>query len=384
MTRLLFVISNLEYGGAQRQVVELVNHLDPRHFVAHVCSLSPYTPLAEYLRDADTCLHIIHKRGKYDVTVVPRLVRLLRHLRSDIIQSYLFDADIAARLAGRLAPTRAVVGAERNTDYTLQRRHLMAYRLTRRHVDLIIANSHAGAAFNSRMLGHPANFYRVVHNGVDTARFTPAPAHELRQELGFAQDTPIVGMFASFKAQKNHALAFETARCLLERLPDVHFLFVGDVLFKGMHGSVDYAARMQRLVDELGIRSRCLFLGNRSDVAQLYRVCNVTMLTSLFEGTPNVILESMASGVPVVATDVSDNAFIIPHGRGGYLVAPAEPAALAKRLHTLLVDPTLRLAMGQAARRWVTENFSTSALAERTGQIYEELLHRVPRVGNAA
>ena len=98
MTRLLFVISNFEYGGAQRQVVELANHLDPRRFEAHVCSLSPYTPLATSLRDASSRLHVIPKLAKFDVTVVPRLASLLRRLQIDIVQSYLFDADIAARL----------------------------------------------------------------------------------------------------------------------------------------------------------------------------------------------------------------------------------------------------------------------------------------------
>ena len=77
---------------------------------------------------------------------------------------------------------------------------------------------------------------------------------------------------------------------------------------------------MDALVDELGIRDRCLFLGNRSDVADLYRACDVTLLPSLFEGTPNVVLESLASGVPVVATDVADNRLLLPEGEVGHVV----------------------------------------------------------------
>ena len=376
MIRLLFVISNLEYGGAQRQVVELANNLDPERFITHVCSLSPYTPLADSLRDADNRLHVIPKRGKFDVTVVPRLAHLLRRLDIDIVQSYLFDADIAARLAGRLAPTRAVVGAERNTDYTLRRRHLIAYRLTRRRVDLIIANSHAGAAFSSRVLGHPPEFYRVVHNGVDVERFAPGAASDVLQELDIAAGDPVVGMFASFKAQKNHPMAFEAARLLLHRVPRVRFLFVGDMLFEGMHGSAEYTGQVHRLAEELGIRPRCLFLGNRLDVARLYRACDVTILPSLFEGTPNALLESMATAVPVVATDVADNAYIVPHGRAGFLVRSGDASALADHVYRLLVDHQLRRTLGEAARTWISENFSTAALARRTGQIYEELMTR--------
>jgi glycosyltransferase involved in cell wall biosynthesis len=384
VTRLLFVISNFEYGGAQRQVVELANHLDPGRFEAHVCSLSSYAPLATSLRHAGSRLHIIPKLAKFDVTVVPRLVALLRRLHIDIVQSYLFDADIAARLAGRLALTRAVVGTERNTDYSLRRRHLIAYRLTHRQVDLIIANSHAGAAFSSRVLGHPPSFYRVVHNGVDLERFTPGPATEVREELGIAADEPVVGMFASFKAQKNHPLAFQAARLLMDRLPRARFLFVGDMLFEGMHGSANHARRMHRVVDDLGIRSRCLFLGNRRDVARLYRACDVTILPSLFEGTPNVLLESMATAVPVVATNVADNAFIVPDGKVGFLIRPGDAVALAEHLYQLLLDHPLRLNLGLAARAWVSESFSTAALARRTAQVYDELLARPSRARSAA
>lgn len=382
MTRLLFLISNLEYGGAQRQVVELANNLDPRRFVAHVCSLSAYMPLATSLRDVSSRLHVIPKHTKFDITVVPRLVTLLRRLRIDIVQSYLFDADIAARLAGRLALTRAVVGTERNTDYAIRRRHRIAYRLTHRGVDLIIANSHAGAAFSSRVLGYPPSFYRVVHNGVDLERF--APGSDTRQELGIATDEPVVGMFASFKAQKNHPLAFQAARLLLDRLPRARFLFVGDMLFEGKHGSADYAHRMQRLVDDLGIRSSCLFLGNRLDVARFYRACDVTILPSLFEGAPNALLESMATAVPVIATSVADNAFIVPHGKVGFLIRPGDAAGLAEYLYRLLLDHPLRLGLGQAARAWVTEGFSTLALAQRTAQIYDELLARPSTAKSAA
>ncbi len=150
--RLTLVVSNLEYGGAQRQVVELANHLDPEQFEVRICSLSPYVPLAGDLVRRDR-LHIIAKRFKFDATVVPRLAGLLRRTRTDVVQSYLFDADIAAFLAGRLAGCSLVVGSERNANYVMKRRQVLLYRWTRRCVNLLIANSHAGAEFNQRIVG---------------------------------------------------------------------------------------------------------------------------------------------------------------------------------------------------------------------------------------
>jgi len=376
----VLVISNLEYGGAQRQVVDLANSVDPASTRMHVCSLSPYVPLADRLTSAKQRLHILTKRFKYDTTVPFRLAALLRRLDADVVHGYLFDAEIAARIAGLLARTPLVVGSERNTNYRMKRVQLAAYRATRRLVDLVVANSQAGAEFNSRVLGQPSSMYRVVHNGVDTERFRPADAQAIRRDLGLGGADPavgaepIVGMFGSFKEQKNHPLFFEAASRVLRKVPGARFLLVGDQLYGGMHGSDAYKVRVMRLVDELGIRDRCLFVGNRVDVERLYPACDVTVLPSLFEGTPNVALESMACGVPVIATDVADNASIIPDGRAGYIVQLGDAAGLAERIVRLLSDDTHRKAMSAAAREWVQREFSTTRLAEKTDAVYRAAL----------
>jgi glycosyltransferase involved in cell wall biosynthesis len=365
----MLVVSNLEYGGAQRQVVELANHLDPSAFDVRICSLSPYVPLADDLRQPDR-LHVITKRFKFDATVVPRLAALLRRSRTDVVQSYLFDADIAGFLAGRLAGCSLVVGSERNADYVMKRRQVLMYRYTRPCVDMLIANSHAGAAFNERVVGYPASSYRVVHNGVDTARFAPCDAGDVRRELNIGPDEPVVGMFASFKQQKNHPLFFRAAARVLERFPDTKLLLVGDELYGGMHGSDEYKREVLALVDALGLRSRCVFAGNRDAVHRVYPACDLTVMSSHFEGTANAVLESLACGVPVVATAVSDTSRILPDGRAGYVVAPGDELAMSDRIGRLLGDPALRARMGQSAREWILQEFSSARLAEKTADVY--------------
>ena len=370
----VLVIDNLEYGGAQRQVVELANHIDPSRFDIHICSLSKYVPLAERMVDRERRLHIITKRWKYDVTVVPRLAMLLHRLKADIVHGYLFAAEIAVRLAGRLARTPLIFGSERNTDYFLKRRQLLTYRLTRDCMDLLVANSHAGAQFDCRLLGYCPSQCRVIHNGVDTQRFRPHDEQALRCELGIKDQELVVGMFASFKKQKNHQLLFRATRRVLQRLPQTRLLLVGDELHGGMYGSDNYKRDMDRLGDELAIRERCLFLGNRRDVERLYCVCDLTVLPSLFEGTPNVALESMACGVPVIATQVSDNELIIPDGRAGYLITLGDEIALTEKICQLLEDSSRRLQMGREARAWVEEQFSLARLVEKTARVYQDAL----------
>jgi glycosyltransferase involved in cell wall biosynthesis len=370
----VLVISNLEYGGAQRQVVELANNFDPSRVRVHVCSLSSYRPLARELRIPADCQHVIEKRGKYDLSVVPRLAALLKRTRADVVHGYLFDAEVAVRLAGRFAGTRVVAGSERNTNYTLKRVQLGAYRLTRDWVGLIVANSHAGAAFHRKTLGHDPRIYRVIHNGVDTTRFTPGDRGDARVRLGLDPARPTIGMFASFKRQKNHPLLFEAAHRLLPAIPDLQLLLVGDQLHGGMHGSSDYKRETEALIDRLGLRPHCLALGNRDDVDLIYPACDVTVLPSLFEGTPNAALESMACGVPVIVTNVADNAIIAPDGRVGFVVPLDRPDVLADRLQRLLKDPEMAAACGAEARRWAIDEFSTRRLAEKTESVYRERL----------
>ena len=371
--RLALVVSNLEFGGAQRQIVELANHLDPAAFDTHVITLSDYVPLAERLADRSR-LHVVAKRFKFDVTTPLRLARLLRRLRTEVAHAFLYDAMIATRIAGRLAKVRAIIGSERNTDYHLKRVQMLGYWLTRRQVDLIIANSNAGAAFNQRMLGHSAEQYRVVHNGVDTERFQPAARTAGRAELGLGEGDFVLGMFASFKQQKNHPLLLRAARQLVDEIPSLRLLFVGDELHQSLQASDAYKQSVNALVDELGLRQRCVFVGNRPDPERLYPLCDIKVLPSTREGTPNVLLEAMACGVPIVATDVADNALVAPDGKVGFIVPLNQPDVLADRIRRLHADPQLRDTLGAAGRQWVQKEFSLRRLTEKTAAVYAEAL----------
>lgn len=372
----VLVIDDLEYGGAQRQVIELANNMDQDRFDVHVCTLSNYVPLGKQLKDSERKLHIVVKKNKVDFTVVPRLARLLKSLNADVVHSYLFAADIASRLAGRLAGTELIVGSERNANYSTKSRNILAYRITRKCVDLTISNSKAGADFNSKMYGQPASDYRVVYNGVDTERFRPRDRNAIRNELGIPSEKHVIGVFASFKPQKNHSMLFRAFRTILDSFQDTQMLIVGDQLHGNMASTGEYHARMEYLIDELRVRHQCTFLGNRNDVERIYPACDITVLPSLYEGTPNVLLESMACGVPVVATNVSDNSYVVKEGETGFLVELGDVEGMADRLQTLLDNNALRQEMGQKANSWVKKEFSIAQLVKKTENVYLESLGR--------
>ena len=232
-TTVAIVISNLEFGGAQQQIVELANNLGPDRFDAHVVSLAKFVPLASSLRIPKERQHIVAKRWKFDVTVPLRLASLFRSIDAKIVHGFLFDAEIACRLAARLAGIEICIGSERNCDYTRRKIQLFAYRVTKSLQIKCVANSNAGAKFNSELLDYPDDHYAIVHNGVNISRFRPGDGTAVRERHEIRPNETVVGVFGSFKAQKNHKLFFKAAAVLAARHSNVRFLLVGDQLQGG-------------------------------------------------------------------------------------------------------------------------------------------------------
>ena len=372
--KILIVVSNLEYGGAQRQIIELVNNINTSRYKVDIASLSDYVPLASQLTSTETIVHIVHKQNKFDFSVVFKLMKLIKSEGYEILHSYLFDAEIASRLAARLSTSHPkVIGSERNTNYSIKKIQRSAYKLTRKMFEIIIANSRSGADFNARELNISREKYRVIYNGVNTKKFKPRPKTNLRRKLNVADDAVLIGVFASFKAQKNHEFLFDTLLEIDDLPSNVRILLVGDMLFGGMHGSDEYYDGILKRINETSLAPRCIFLGNRDDVEMLYPACNFTVLPSRFEGTPNVILESMACGIPVIATNVSDNARIIEDEVSGLLVELDNKGELKVALSKLMRDTSLVSTMGLASRESIIEKFSSEMLAVNTSRVYDEL-----------
>jgi len=371
--KVMLLTSSLHYGGAERQVVELAKHLDRRRFEPLLCCLDGTRTLFD-LSPSPTPVLMAKRRLRFDPIPFFQVAWLLRQRSIDVLHCFLFDAEIIGRLAGRLTHVPAVIASERNSDYPPMPVKDRIQRLTRPCVDLMIANSHAGKRYAIGHLGFEPARVAVVHNGVDTERFSPGDQVSARDRLGIPADAAVVGMFASFKEQKNHAMYFRAASRILDHRPNTWFLCVSYVPWYpwSHHTADEYQASLHRLLARSRLGNRMKILTDRTDVEQLYCACDVTLLTSRREGTPNVVLESMASGVPVIATDVADNALILDEGSGGSVVSPDDDAAMADHVCQLLADAAaLRSASARARRRAVTRH-SLSLWASKIGTLYEQ------------
>ena len=160
--RVLIIVSNLGHGGAERQIIELINNLDDEKFAVFLCSFSEHVPLANTLKNREERLFVLPKRHRYDFTVIFQVYRLLKQLRIDILHGFLIDAEITSRLAGFIAGTPIVIGSERNTQHNYSRVHFLMYRLTSNMMHLCIANSKSGSKYNQRIFKLPEMKYRVV------------------------------------------------------------------------------------------------------------------------------------------------------------------------------------------------------------------------------
>jgi len=369
----LLLTSSLERGGAERQVVELAKSLDPKRFTVHVASLSHNNPLAEQLGPLQARLHIVEKRSKYDVGLIRRVRDLLNRLDIHVVHSFMFDAEMVGRLAGRWAGTPVVICSNRCPHWNRKKHKLWLARATNGCFDAMIANSQAGCDFEREQQNVSVDKLHVIPNGVDVERFHPGRSDDLRAELGLPQDVLIVGMIAHFRSNKDHQTYINAAAKVLAQHPNAIFVCAGD---QDGSGTEHHFGKAQRLAMSLGIAARMHFLGPRGDVDRLYRMLDIKVLATHFEGTPNVVLEAMATGLPTVVTDVSDNRRVVQDGKTGFLVPSQDAEMLANKICALIESPALREEMGKTARQRAEVEYSTQTLGERTASVYMDVLQR--------
>ncbi len=369
----VLLTSSLERGGAERQVVELANGLDDSRFRVTVCSLSNENPLAADLRDTNERFVVLPKTRKFDLALIARTARLLASLKTAVVHSFMFDAEIVGRLAGRLARVPAVICSNRCPHLGRARFKRWVARFTEPCFDVMIANSWAGFEYERDHQRVDAAKLCVIPNGVDTEVFHPGEAIELRREFDIPPAAPVIGMFAHFRGNKDHATLIEAAAMVLKKHHDARFLLVG-----GSDGDHENSlhGKTRAAVSRLDIADRVIFAGARSDIPELCRLIDIKVLSTHFEGTPNVVLEAMASGRPVIASNVSDNARLIIDGRTGFVVPPRDASAMADRIARLIADPALRRDMGAAGRLRAEEEYSVEALSRRTSDVYLSVLRQ--------
>jgi glycosyltransferase involved in cell wall biosynthesis len=363
--RVMFIITSMQVGGAETLLVELIRRMNRRRFQPELCCLKGPGPLGEMLAREIPVHHNLIRR-KTDVGVLWRLTRLFRRRRIDAVVTVgAGDKMFWGRLAARLAGVPVVASALHSTGWP--DRVQFANRLLAPLTDSFIAVAEPHARYLAAHEGCTEAKVSVIPNGVDVERFSPrAPSEELRKELEVPEGTPVVGIVAALRPEKNHQLFLRAAARVLNAVPGAFFLIVGD---GPQRDELEALARL------LEVSHAVRFLGTRNDVPDVLSLFDVLALTSHVEANPVSILEAMAAAKPVVATRVGSVDRAVQDGSTGYLISPGNEEELVARLVELLSNRVQATTMGRAGREFVVQHASIDRMVAG----YEDLLAGIYR-----
>lgn len=382
--QLLLVISDLGYHGAQKQVVELARELDRLGHGVCIYTLNDHAPRAAELAGSGVEVVVDQKKSRLDPEVLRRLRRRIASMGADIVHGFLYDADIYVRLAA-IGTGAVVLNSERSDDYEISRVKMWVHRVTRWLVDGVVANSRSGASFACRYFGYKRDRMHVVWNGMRVAEFEARARtdRDHRAEFFPGEDAKIACMIGHIKPAKDYHLALDTAAALVRMAPEWRVLFLGEALSSlASYTAGDdsdtsgYKRSVMEHYERLGLGDKVRFAGARPDAPAILAQCDVQLMTSCREGFPNVVLEGMVLGVPVVSTDYSDIRLILP--RASQVVGSRSPEALARAILDASRD---RAAIVAEQKRWVREHAGIEHAARELEKVYERHLRpeAVPR-----
>jgi glycosyltransferase involved in cell wall biosynthesis len=394
-TCVLIMLSGLaigdRLGGAERFAIELARHLDLDRFAPQICGLWRYGGRAEThhaaaLAEAGVPVFLAADyAGKLNPLSFRRSVRsIVEHYRSeqvDIIHSVLPLAGLAGLSIRKSVKARAIVrtafsghewgdGAAAFLCRQLFSNWVFPLRFDAEACVSRFMVSQFDRRPGARIAGKHALF---LPNAIDLERFTSAAeagsddqaiGARRRSEFGLSSADFVVGSVGRLSAEKGHSFLLDAAAIVTAKAPDVRFIIIGHGPLRGdLHGKSE----------RLGLASKLIFAGARTDVDALYGIMNLFVLPSLWEGLPTVILEAMASGVPVVATDIPGSRELVQAGRTGWMARPADPDSLAEEILAAWEDPAARLSAARRAQAEVVPRFSIQQVARECEALYSRL-----------
>lgn len=365
--RLAYVIKEMEMGGSQTHLLQVLQLLDRTRFEPVLYCLTGKGALLDATRALGVPIHMPAAAASFKgfglMGRVAALARALRRERIDIVHNYLLRANLVGSISARLARVPVVLCSKRGCHW---RRgfELVGAKIGNALADSVMVNAEAVRDFVHGNEGCSREKMAVIPSGVDTDRFQPLRPAQFKARLGLREDRLVVGVVTRMRVRKGVEEFIRAIGEVRETRPEVHGVIVGEV-------SLDDA--LQDLVRSLQLEDHLSLLGRRSDMPEVFAAFDVFVLSSHDEGMSNAILEAMAMEKPVVATDVGGTGEVVRHGHSGLLVPPKDPHALAVAVSEVLAQPARAHEMGRLGRRIVEEGFSAHAMVRQMEQLYLDL-----------
>jgi len=371
-TNLLFVITKLELGGAQTQLLSLIRRLDTSKYNIYLFTARSGLLMADAVRSPGL---IVHGSAFLERAINPaadtlaffELIRYIKEKKIDIVHTHSSKAGIIGRCAAAAAGVRGIFHTVHGWPFhPYQRRaasalyillERFAAMLTTRIVVVCEADKARGLAAK---IGHP-ELYEIISYAIDAPSFGKAADTRIRRQLGIAGDSLVVGTVACFKPQKAPLDYLNLVRAVAAKMPDVVFVMAGDGVLR---------RAVERFIKRHGLERKVILTGWRRDVPQLLAAFDVFVLTSRWEGLPVSVIEAMAASLPVVATHTGGIAELIHEPRNGFLCPCGDLGALRDKVLRLLRDRNLRLSTGAGASSSIGPEFTWQHAARSTEALY--------------
>ena len=362
----------LEMAGAERNLFEVVTRLNPQRFKPIVMCLEGGRPL-DFLRNKGvetTDLKLKRIYTPYAFLKAIEIFRIIKQYNVKIVITYHESSDFLGSVVAKLAGVPVIISSRRDMGYKLKKRHILIYKLINRLFNRIITVSDAVKNVICNRENAPLHKIVTIHNGVELEKFSKQlDRNTIKQSLGLRSNRPIIGILAGLRPIKGHKYFLEAASLILQKFPETYFLIVGWYDKNG-----DYFKELKALIRKLNIEENVIFIGGRSDIPEVLSIVDVPVFSSINEGFSNAVLEAMAVGKPVVATNSGGTSEAVIDGETGILVPPCNSEALASAVMVLLDNPEKAKNMGEEGKKRAKQLFSINKMIQSIENLYEKLL----------
>ena len=357
---ILFLTNSLNIGGIERNIIDYLDAADRNQFNFFVCSLRP----------GGFFEHEIRKIGTQFVDFRFGIIQLFSFLKKnniDIIQLYGLPINVVARPIGKLAGCK-VIATIMSVDAWRKWYHVLLDRLTSPCVDLWISNSKAGKKVAMKREKFSAAKIKVIHNGINLTEYQRIAEHEimkLKRKYGIAQDDIVVGEVANLREMKGHLDVIDAIPTIIQQYPNTKFFFAGEDVSNG---------EIERYAKIKGVDKYIIFAGYCDNIPEILSIFDIFILPSLWEGLPTSIIEAMAIGLTIIASNVGGIPELINSGENGILIEPRSPQQLASTILYLLKNKDVAKLMGERNIGRARQNHDIESKARDFENTYINLL----------
>jgi len=371
---LIHITYSLDVGGIERLVLDLVKKLNENKYKICVCALSNNLKLRDEFAKVNVPVYSLPKKDGIDFALPFKLMRLFRQNKTDIIHTHNIGPWLYGTIAARLTGVRAIVHTEHSNLFLSQNKLMIAERYLVRFTSYVISDSVKVYKHLVDLQKVNSDKIKIIYNGINTDVFRSERSglNLMRKELNLKENSKMIGIVARLEPVKDHLTLLNAFKIVTEKIPGSILLIVGD-------GSQRIILKQK--VAELKLNQNILFLGSRGDIPNILSALDVFVLSSENEGLSLSLLEAMAMGKPVVATNAGGNPEIVTDGITGMLVPQKNPQKMAEAIVKILKNQDIGRKMGEAGRKRVEEKFSLDRMVREYEALYEECLSR-PKIGN--